>query len=42
MLRKQKTVARGLRYGAELNNRIEAATKKGGFSCSSAFIRAAN
>ena len=41
MLRKQKTVARGLRYDAELNNRIEAAAKKGGFSCGSAFIRAA-
>jgi hypothetical protein len=25
----------------ELSNRIEAATKQGGFSCSSAFIRAA-
>ena len=41
MLRKQKTVARGLRYDAELNNRVEAAAKKGGFSCGSAFIRAA-
>jgi hypothetical protein len=41
MLRKQKTVARGLRYDADLNNRIEAAAKKGGFSCGSAFIRAA-
>ena len=41
MMRKQKKVTRGLRYDAELNNRIEAATKQGGFSCSSAFIRAA-
>ena len=41
MVRKQKTVARGLRYDAELNNRIEAAAKKGGFSCSSAFMRVA-
>jgi hypothetical protein len=41
MLRKQKTVARGLRYDADLNNRIEAAAKKGGFSCGSAFIPAA-
>jgi len=41
MLRKQKTVARGLRYDAELNNRVEAAAKKGGFSCGSAFMRAA-
>ena len=41
MLRKQKTIARGLRYDADLNNRIEAAAKKGGFSCGSAFIRAA-
>jgi len=41
MMRKQKKITRGLRYDAELNNRIEAATKQGGFSCSSAFIRAA-
>jgi len=41
MAKKQKTVARGLRYDAELNNRIEAAAKKGGFSCGSAFMRAA-
>ena len=41
MVRKQKTVARGLPYDAELNNRLEAAAKKGGFSCFSAFIRAA-
>jgi Arc/MetJ-type ribon-helix-helix transcriptional regulator len=41
MMRNQKKVTRGLRYDAELNNRIEAATKQGGFSCSSAFIRAA-
>jgi predicted DNA-binding protein len=41
MVRKQKTVARGLPYDAELNNRLEAAAKKGGFSCGSAFIRAA-
>ena len=41
MLRKQKTVARGLRYGADLNSRIEAAAKKGGFSSGSAFMRAA-
>ena|ERR1017187_5590908 len=41
MVRKQKTVARGLRYDAELNNRIEAAAKKAGFSCGSAFMRAA-
>src|ERR1022692_4861902 len=41
MVRKQKVVTRGLRYDAELNKRIEAATKQGGFSCSSAFIRAA-
>ena len=32
MVRKQKAVTHGLRYNAELNNRIEAATKKGGFS----------
>jgi len=38
---KQKAVTRGLRYDAELGKRIEAATQKGGFSCSSAFIRAA-
>jgi Arc/MetJ-type ribon-helix-helix transcriptional regulator len=41
MVRKQKSVTHGLRYNAELNNRIEAATKKGGFSSHSAFIRAA-
>ena len=41
MVRKQKAVTHGLRYNAELNNRIEAATKKGGFSSHSAFIRAA-
>jgi hypothetical protein len=41
MQRKQKTIARGLRYDADLNNRIEAAAKKGGFSCGSAFIRGA-
>src|ERR1700729_4424611 len=41
MVRKQKDVTRGLRYAAELNKRIEAATKQGGFSSSSAFIRAA-
>jgi hypothetical protein len=40
MMRNQKKVTRGLRYDAELNNRIEAATKQGGFSCSSAFTRA--
>jgi Arc/MetJ-type ribon-helix-helix transcriptional regulator len=41
MVRKQKTVTHGLRYNAELNNRIQAATNKGGFSSHSAFIRAA-
>src|ERR1700729_897495 len=41
MVRKQKDVTRGLRYAAELNKRIEAATKQGGFSNPSAFIRAA-
>ena len=41
MMQKQKKVTRGLHYDAELNNRIEAATKQGGFSCSSAFTRAA-
>ena len=40
-IRKQKAVTHGLRYNAELNNRIEAATKRGGFSTRSAFIRAA-
>src|ERR1017187_5361855 len=40
-VRKQKAVTHGLRYNAELNNRIEAAAKKGGFSSHSAFIRAA-
>ena len=41
MIRKQKAVTYGLPYNAELNNRIEAATKQGGFSSPSAFIRAA-
>ena len=41
MIRKQKAVTHGLRYNAELNNRIDATTKKGGFSSHSAFIRAA-
>ena len=41
MIRKQKAVTHGLPYSAELNNRIEAATKQGGFSSRSAFIRAA-
>jgi hypothetical protein len=41
MIRKQKTVTHGLRYNAELYNRFQAATKKGGFSTHSAFIRAA-
>jgi hypothetical protein len=41
MIRNQKKVTPGLRYHAELNNRIEAATKQGGFSCISAFTRAA-
>src|SRR5579863_10220450 len=41
MVRKQKAVTHGLRYNADLSHRIAAATKKGGFSCSSAFIRAA-
>ena len=40
MIRKQKAVTHGLPYSAELNNRIEA-TKQGGFSSRSAFIRAA-
>ena len=40
MVRKQKAITHGLRYNAELNNRIEA-TKKGGFSSHSAFIRSA-
>jgi Arc/MetJ-type ribon-helix-helix transcriptional regulator len=39
--RKQKSVARGLRCGTELDDRIQVAVKQGGFSCSSAFIRAA-
>ncbi len=34
-------VSRGLRYDAELDKRIEAATKKGGFSSDSAFMREA-
>jgi len=41
MAQKQKAVTRGLRYDAELGKRIEAATQRGGFACSSAFIRAA-
>ena len=41
MLRKQKAVSRGLRYDADVNQRIEAATKEGGFSSGSAFMRAA-
>jgi Arc/MetJ-type ribon-helix-helix transcriptional regulator len=41
MLRKQKAVNRGLRYDADVNQRIEAATKEGGFSSASAFMRAA-
>jgi len=41
MVRKQKVVSRGLRYDAELDKRIEAATKKGGFSSPSAFMREA-
>ena len=41
MVRKQKAVSRGLRYDAELDKRIEAATKKGGFSSPSAFMREA-
>ena len=41
MVRKQKAVTHGLRYNAELNNRIAAAAKKSGFSSHSAFIRAA-
>src|ERR1039457_810590 len=41
MIRKQKAVTHGLPYSAELNNRIEAATKQGGFSSRSAFIRVA-
>ena len=41
MLRKQKAVSRGLRYDEDVNQRIEAATKEGGFSSASAFMRAA-
>ena len=41
MVRKQKAVSRGLRYDAELDKRIEAATKKGAFSSPSAFMREA-
>ena len=41
MLRKQKAVSRGLRYDADVNQRIEAATKEGGFSSASAFMRTA-
>jgi Arc/MetJ-type ribon-helix-helix transcriptional regulator len=41
MERKQKAVSRGLRYDAELDKRVEAATKKGGFSSPSAFMREA-
>jgi Arc/MetJ-type ribon-helix-helix transcriptional regulator len=37
----RKAITHGLRYNAELNNRVEAATKCGGFSSHSAFIRAA-
>jgi hypothetical protein len=40
-VRKQTAVTHGLRYNAELSQRIAAATKQCGFSCSSAFIRAA-
>jgi len=36
-----RSLSRGLRYDAELDKRIEAATKKGGFSSPSAFMRAA-
>jgi Arc/MetJ-type ribon-helix-helix transcriptional regulator len=41
MQRKQKAGSRGLRYEEEVNQRIEAATKEGGFSSASAFMRAA-
>jgi hypothetical protein len=41
MIRKRKAVSRGLRYDAELDKRIEAAAKKGGFSSPSAFMREA-
>jgi hypothetical protein len=41
MVRKQKAVSRRLRYDAELEKGIEAATKKGGFSSPSAFMREA-
>ena len=41
MMRSQKKVTPGLRYDAELNNRIEAVTNQGGFSCSSPFTRVA-
>ncbi len=41
MVRKQKAVSRGLRYDTELDKRIEAATKKGGFSSPSALMREA-
>jgi hypothetical protein len=41
MVRKQKAVSRGLRYDTDLNNRIETATKTGGFSSPSAFMRVA-
>jgi hypothetical protein len=41
MAQKQKAATRGLRYDAELGNRIEVARQRGEFSCSSAFIRAA-
>jgi hypothetical protein len=41
MLRKQKAVSRGLQYDADVNQRIEAAAKEGGFSSPSAFMRAA-
>ena len=36
-----KAVTHGLRYNADLNNRIEAATKPGGFSSPNTFLRAA-
>jgi Arc/MetJ-type ribon-helix-helix transcriptional regulator len=41
MVQKQQKVTHGLRYGAELNNRIEPAAKQGVFSSRSAFIRSA-
>jgi hypothetical protein len=36
-----KAVTHGLRYNADLNNRIEAATKPGGSSSPNTFLRAA-